>query len=785
MKTYLLLLAYCFTMCFSSLFSQPNLNFLSQYNYNTHCSDIWGYAKNNREYALVGVVNGLSIVDITTPTNPIEIDFIDGPNSTWRDIKTNGDFAYVTNETSGGILIVDLSPLPDTIVQYTYYMPVINGFPAVGDSHNLYIDEFGFIYIVGASENAGGAIILDANVDPLAPPIVGYGPSVYTHDVYTRNNKMYSSEFGSGQFAIYDVSDKSNITFLGSANSPATATHNAWISDDANSIFVTDETSNAPVSAFDISDYNNITLVDEFRPPATVGLGVIPHNGHVLNDFVVTSFYTDGVVIIDGSRPHNMIQVGQYDSWQGGNGGFNGCWGAYPFLPSGNIIISDMSEGLIVLGNNFQRACWLEGNITDASTTNPVQGASIEILTTIYSDLSDLSGEYATGLADAGSYDILVSKAGYVSQVINVNLVNGQVTMLDVMLVPAISFALNGQVLDKVTGTPVPNAAIRFRNATYDRSATTDASGQFSIPTFYEDSYSVFAGKWGYLTAEKLNENVLNNGTGYIIEIGEGIQDEFVLDLGWTVSGDSTDADWEIGDPDLTTFQGNPSNPEDDIQTDIGDQCYVTGKLGGGVIADDVDAGVTILTSPLFDVSAMVDPAISFYLWFYNAGTGTPDDYMLVTLSNGTTTVELDSLTSSQNAWTLYDLPISQYLTPTSTMQFTVEIADIGFEHIVEGALDLFKVYDLTTVSNDPEMPTTDFLVYPNPSNQAFTVDLTNSDWKTDVTLVLTDVSGKVLEMHTAQDKQIRLGEELATGIYFLQLISKEGYSKTKKIIKY
>ncbi len=771
-------------MLFSCLAAQPDLNFLSNFTYSQNCSDIWGYAKNNREYALVGVKTGLSIVDVTVPTNPVEIDFIPGANSSWRDIKTNGDFAYVTNESDGGLLIVDLTPLPDTIQQYSNYKPVINGFPAMGDSHNLYIDEFGFIYVVGATENSGGAIIFDTNVDPWMPPIVGYGPATYTHDVYVRNNKMYSSEFGTGQFAIYDVSDKTNVIYLGSANSPATATHNAWISDDAQSIFVTDETGNAPVSAFDISDYNNITLVDEFRPQATLGLGVIPHNGHVLNDFVVTSFYTDGVVVIDGSRPHNMIQVGQYDSWQGGDGGFSGCWGAYPFLPSGNIIISDINSGLYVLGNNYQRACWLEGKITDASNSNPIQGAVIEMLNTIVTDQSDISGDYATGNATAGAYDIRISKAGFVPQVITVSLANGQVTTLDVALMPAVSFVFSGIVQDYVTGAPLPNAEVRFRSTIYDLTTRTDATGQFTIPTFYEDFYAVYAGKWGYLTTERLNQNITNTGVSYVLEIDKGIQDEFVLDLGWVVSGDSTDADWEIGNPGPTKFQGNPSNPGDDIQTDIGDQCYVTGKLGGGVIADDVDAGATILTSPVFDVSAMTVPSISFYLWFYNAGTGTPDDHMVVRLSNGSTTVELDSLTSSQNAWTLYDIQIGQYLTPSSTMQFEVEIADIGNEHIVEGGLDLFKAYDLTTVSNEAVVEEARFEVYPNPSREAFTV-VFNEEIKSNAQLVISDISGRTIVSYFVNNKRIQVGDELNAGIYFLHVISNDGGSETKKIIKY
>ncbi|MEZ4982763.1 MAG: hypothetical protein R2769_14490 [Saprospiraceae bacterium] len=43
--------------------------------------------------------------------------------------------------------------------------------------------------------------------------------------------------------------------------------------------------------------------------------------------------------------------------------GFNGAWGAYPFLPSQTVLISDINSGLYVLQPNYVRACWLEGTV--------------------------------------------------------------------------------------------------------------------------------------------------------------------------------------------------------------------------------------------------------------------------------------------------------------------------------------------------------------------------------------------------------------------------------------
>jgi hypothetical protein len=54
--------------------------------------------------------------------------------------------------------------------------------------------------------------------------------------------------------------------------------------------------------------------------------------------------------------------------------GFNGAWGAWPYLPSGNIIVSDMEQGLFILGPTYVKACYLDGLVTDAGTGAPLFG---------------------------------------------------------------------------------------------------------------------------------------------------------------------------------------------------------------------------------------------------------------------------------------------------------------------------------------------------------------------------------------------------------------------------
>ena len=80
---------------------------------NSDANDIWGYVDGSgNEYAIVGLNDGTSVVDVTDPANPAEVFYEPGMNSIWRDIKTWNNHAYITTEAQNGLLIIDLSTLP-------------------------------------------------------------------------------------------------------------------------------------------------------------------------------------------------------------------------------------------------------------------------------------------------------------------------------------------------------------------------------------------------------------------------------------------------------------------------------------------------------------------------------------------------------------------------------------------------------------------------------------------------------------------------------------------------
>jgi choice-of-anchor B domain-containing protein len=420
--------------------AQTNMELLGHLEYTDELSDIWGYVDSEgNEYALVGTYSGLSVVDVTDPANPEEVFFGPGPNSIWRDIKTWGDYAYVSNETGGGVYIVDLSPLPGAITSTTNFTGSAYPFSSI---HNLYIDETGKLYIFGANSGAGGAIICDLTEDPMNPVELGRFNDFYLHDGMARGDTLWGGGIYMGVLAAIDVSDPSSTVLMGTVSTPGQFCHNAWVSDDGTHVFTTDEVSNGYIGAYNVTDLDDMYETDRIQ--TAPGTNVIPHNAHVLNDFIITSYYTEGVTIHDGSNPNHLIEVGHYDTSPNFSGsGYNGCWGAYPYLPSGNILASDMEEGLYILGVDYIRASFVQGIVSDSLTGSPLFNVTVQIIGTDLSTQTAFDGSFEFGSTISGVYDIKFSKSEYQTKIIpGIEIVNGQILELEIDLVPEIISAV-------------------------------------------------------------------------------------------------------------------------------------------------------------------------------------------------------------------------------------------------------------------------------------------------------------------------------------------------------
>ena len=720
MKKKILVLLVCVPF-FMNAQSSYNLALIGEFDWNglsydSEGSDIWGWKNPTTgvEYALVGLNSGFSVLDLSSPQNPSEVFFIPGVNTTWRDIKTWGHYAYVINEGGDGLLIVDLTDLSgQTYVNHTTHF---------NTAHNIYIDENGVAYIFGSDIGNGGAIFLDVDANPMNPAYLGTWDDYYIHDGMCRGDTLWAGCIYEGEFYAVDVSDKTNPQILGHHVTPNQFTHNIWVSDDGKYVFTTDEQTDSYIGSYNVEDMNNIQEVDRIQ--SNPGSNSIPHNTHVDGNFLVTSWYRDGTTVHDATYPSNLIQVAYYDSYFGTGNGFDGCWGTYPYLPSGLIISSDINSAsngngrLLIFERGFSQASYLEGNVKDANNLMNLSGVSVEILNTTIPNMSttNLSGNYVSGTANPNTYDIVFSKAGYLNDTINASLVAGVITIVDALLVPLTPFTANGMVID-INGSPVPNADILIYNNDFNYTLNADNNGNFSINNMFEASYEVIAGQWGYITS--CNNEYIDGTNNIVITLNQGYYDDFTFDFGWTVSGGITSSDpgrWERGDPEGTLDQGLNYNPENDINSDCFEYAYVTGiNAGSSVGSNDVDDYNTVLTSPIFDLSQPLSQNQSYYLsyycWFSNGGggwqAGSPNDSLTISITNGNSTVVLETITENDpmGQWNFQSFELSQYLPITSTMQVIVETADwdaLG-GHLVESGFDKFQITS-TIPTNVPDL---------------------------------------------------------------------------------
>ena len=317
-------------------------------------SDIWGYSDvGGREYAIVGVHDGTSIVDVTTASTPVEVSFIEGVHSIWRDMKTLGQYLYIVSDSGeGGMQIVDLSGLPESASLVATY----TGFE---NSHNIFIEtERSLAFAVGTRIGNGGIRILDLS-SPMSPVEVGSWDPHYVHDVYVVGTVAYAFGTSNG-VGVIDVTDP------GSPSTESTVTydrmeytHSGYVTADNETLLVCDEfdefdaLTGLGVAKTRVLFFDRVgDTFDYVEGPCYTGPNMsIDHNVFISDGFAYLSNYTYGLAVIDVRDMNAPTFFGKYDTYWGSNAPkFAGAWGVYPYLPSGNVLVSDINSGLYILG---------------------------------------------------------------------------------------------------------------------------------------------------------------------------------------------------------------------------------------------------------------------------------------------------------------------------------------------------------------------------------------------------------------------------------------------------
>ena len=359
-------------------------------------NDCWGWTDSTtgREYAIMGVNNGTSFIDITDSTSPQYLGKL--PTSTvdssWRDMKVYNDHVYIVSEAGDhGLQVFNLANLRGLDSEQVFSADYTD--KSFGKAHNIAINEdSGYAYIAGARTKGIYAFNLS---NPLAPKLELEGSQFgYSHDAQIVNYKGPDQDhFGKeiyigsneNKVDIVDVTDKSEPKLISTFLYDHQYTHQAWLTDDHKYALLGDELdevdSNYELKAdaktrtviIDLSDLDKPSLHHDYEAETKA----IDHNGYVKGTEFFLASYTAGLRVLDilnidqksisetgffntfinhnDSGLPNSTTVksqdpdGDHSGKKGNSSAFNGAWSVYPFFKSENIIISDINSGLYIV----------------------------------------------------------------------------------------------------------------------------------------------------------------------------------------------------------------------------------------------------------------------------------------------------------------------------------------------------------------------------------------------------------------------------------------------------
>jgi choice-of-anchor B domain-containing protein len=629
---------------------------LGDFGAQTSGADCWGYvAPSGREYAIIGMSDGVGFVEVTDPGAPVLIVVLPAVSNSWRDIKVYQDHAYYVSEGGDGVLVVDMSNIDGGVVTLVNQ---ITG-PGTDETHNVAIDEVsGFLYRIGGGGSPTEGLRVYSLANKSNPTFVGSWNTRYVHDaqVVTYTSGPFSGKqvafcysedtSGGGNPAvdILDVTNKGSISVISQLNYTSGAySHQGWLSPDRNTLYLNDELDELSFGTLtttrvaDVSDLNNPVQVGTF----STGLTAIDHNLYTLGNQIFEANYRSGLRVFDATDPLNPVETAWFDTYPDDDDpAFNGLWNVYPYLPSGTIIGSDIERGLFVLGM---------GGPSLTYSFPSGQG-----------DLLDPSGEIvAVTITPQGGASIVPG-----SEMLHVDSGSG------FSAIPLV--ALGGN--DYQANFPVFTCGTQVHY--YYSSRTTDGI-TWAEPTAGPTVV--------YGAAAALTEQIL-------------VAADFETNPGWDLGqpgDDATTGIWELADP-----IGTGAQPENDHTPDPGSDCYVTGQglFGGGLGDDDVDSGRTTLRTSVFDLSSG-DATVKYWRWYSNVAGAEPNaDVFVVDISNnnGSTWTNVETIgpagAETLGGWFPHNFVVSDFVTPTSQMRMRFIAEDINGGSIVEAAIDDFEV---------------------------------------------------------------------------------------------
>jgi LVIVD repeat/Fibronectin type III domain len=216
-----------------------------------------------------------------------------------------------------------------------------------------------------------GCQILDLLQNPFDPPVIAgwSGSGRDCHDSVARRNPassgkdvLYSAEGYATRYRLIDITNVrtgGTPTLIGeTAPVSGSYAHSLWLDDTSRYLYTFEEFNVRDQSVYDISNPANPTLVTTFQYSGDATANSRTHNGQVLGRYLLVAYYEAGFRVFDISNPANPVEVGKYETWRDPdgdgtftksiNGVYDGAWDVYSYLPSGNVLVSDMKSGTFI-----------------------------------------------------------------------------------------------------------------------------------------------------------------------------------------------------------------------------------------------------------------------------------------------------------------------------------------------------------------------------------------------------------------------------------------------------
>jgi hypothetical protein len=276
--------------------------------------------------------------------------------------------------------------------------------------------------------------------------------------------------------------------------------------------------------------------------------------------------------------------------------------------------------------------------------------------------------------------------------------------------------AVGGHVLDAVTGLPVEADVSLDEMQLPDGKRLTSRgdTGRFHIIAV-EGSYKLRVKAPGYQDAtvnlvvgpsfSPVQVDLVPTGDSRIVL--EDFEDPADAVL-WTFgdAGDTaTDGFWVWEEPEgshLGTVQNSLlfGNARFDRTPGAGRFALVTGNAFlAGFTGDDVDGGVTTVTSPSYDLSGLYAVEVLWHTWFRKDASDILDDLVVEVSDDGgtgwTVLEDLDVTTATADAspaWVRTSIRLDDVVAPGPDIRFRFRASDTGTNNTVEAAIDDLEI---------------------------------------------------------------------------------------------